>query len=252
MAAAAPRPQRRRQQQQRQQRGAAARSVPERQQAPAVSAAKLAELFAAQSAKGVEEDGARLACLLAAVVPPAAPVLLLIPALSTHSNTCSQWAPAPPYPLFSTLHPPPSTPFCPPLNTKKIDLAKLERLAAALGVPLGQAKALAFKRRALLELDAATLSERLDQLAATVGVAPQQARAMAAIQPALLLDTARSADALALGLRAICYELNCPKDEAVELILSNPSILHGREMHLSVADVAHLAMLREPRGRIVD
>jgi hypothetical protein len=62
----------------------------------------------------------------------------------------------------------------------------------------------------------------------------------------------RNADALALGLRAICYELNCPKDEAVALILDNQSILHGREMHLSVADIAHLAMLRQPTGRIID
>ena len=62
----------------------------------------------------------------------------------------------------------------------------------------------------------------------------------------------RNADALALGLRAICYELGCPKDEAVALILDNQSILHGREMHLSVADIAHLAMLRQPRGRIVE
>jgi hypothetical protein len=38
----------------------------------------------------------------------------------------------------------------------------------------------------------------------------------------------------------------------VDLILNNQSILHGREMHLSVADIAHLAMLREPRGRIAE
>lgn len=31
-----------------------------------------------------------------------------------------------------------------------------------------------------------------------------------------------------MGLRAISYELNCPKEEAVELILNNKSILHGR------------------------
>lgn len=73
---------------------------------------------------------------------------------------------------------------------------------------------------------------------------------MAAIQPALLLEPKRNGEALALGLRAICYELGCARDEAVQLILDNPSILHGREMHLSVADIAHLAMLREPAGRI--
>jgi len=40
--------------------------------------------------------------------------------------------------------------------------------------------------------------------------------------------------------------------QVVQLILTNQSVLHGRRMHLSVADVAHLAMLREPKGRIVD
>jgi hypothetical protein len=62
----------------------------------------------------------------------------------------------------------------------------------------------------------------------------------------------RNSESLALGLRAISYELGCPKEEAVDLILNNRSILHGREMHLSVADIAHLAMLRQPTGRIVD
>lgn len=40
--------------------------------------------------------------------------------------------------------------------------------------------------------------------------------------------------------------------QVVELILKNQSVLHGREMHLSVADIAHLAMLREPTGRIAE
>ena len=62
----------------------------------------------------------------------------------------------------------------------------------------------------------------------------------------------KQADALAMGIRAICYELNAPKEEVVDLILKNQSVLHGREMHLSVADIAHLAMLREPKGRIVE
>lgn len=62
----------------------------------------------------------------------------------------------------------------------------------------------------------------------------------------------RNAEALALGVRAICYELNAPKDEVIELILKNQSVLHGREMHLSVADIAHLAMLREPTGRVAE
>jgi hypothetical protein len=62
----------------------------------------------------------------------------------------------------------------------------------------------------------------------------------------------KQAEALKLGIRAICYELNAPKEEIVELILKNQSVLHGRDMHLSVADVAHLAMLRQPTGRIAE
>lgn len=62
----------------------------------------------------------------------------------------------------------------------------------------------------------------------------------------------RQAEALKMGIRAICYELKAPKEEVVDLILKNQSVLHGREMHLSVADIAHLAMLRQPVGRIVD
>jgi hypothetical protein len=44
----------------------------------------------------------------------------------------------------------------------------------------------------------------------------------------------------------------CPCVQVVELILKNQSVLHGREMHLSVADIAHLAMLREPTGRVAE
>lgn len=36
--------------------------------------------------------------------------------------------------------------------------------------------------------------------------------------------------------------------QVVELILNHPSILHGRELRLSVADMAHLSLLREPKG----
>jgi hypothetical protein len=57
---------------------------------------------------------------------------------------------------------------------------------------------------------------------------------------------------LALGIRAISYELNASKEEVIELVLKNQSVLHGREMHLSVADIAHLAMLREPTGRVAE
>lgn len=73
---------------------------------------------------------------------------------------------------------------------------------------------------------------------------------MAVIQPSLLTDTQRMAEALAAGLKRICYDLKAPKEEIVELIIANPSLLHGRQMRLSVADMAHLALLREPKGRI--
>lgn len=43
---------------------------------------------------------------------------------------------------------------------------------------------------------------------------------MAVIQPSLLVDTDRQAETLALGIRAICYELNAPKDEIVVSLLS--------------------------------
>lgn len=74
-----------------------------------------------------------------------------------------------------------------------------------------------------------------------------------AVPPLLfVLRAQKQAEALKLGIRAICYELNAPKEEIVELILKNQSVLHGRDMHLSVADVAHLAMLRQPTGRIAE
>lgn len=130
--------------------------------------------------------------------------------------------------------------------------SKLERIARVLNTTLGEAKSLGFKKRALLELEEQELKSRVEQVASSVGVTVEQAQRMAAIQPNLLLEPKRNSDALALGLRAICYELQCPKEEAVDLIINNRSILHGREMHLSVADIAHLAMLRQPTGRIVD
>jgi hypothetical protein len=39
--------------------------------------------------------------------------------------------------------------------------------------------------------------------------------------------------------------------QVVDLILENQSVLHGRKLHLSVADIASLAMMREPKGRVV-
>lgn len=247
--------------QQQQARSIAARSVPDRRQSGgAVSAAQLAELFAAQQLPGAasadDADGETVG-RRRGLVPydfwfwrQAAGERVFRRLSNTPIDT-----PVRRTSLFdqqSLLPPCPDQRQNQNKTTKTQDRAKLERLARALEIPPGQAKALAFKKRALLDIDGADLESRLGEIAATVGVTPQQARRMASIQPALLLETKRSADALALGLRAICYELDCPKDEAVALILDNPSILHGREMHLSVADIAHLAMLREPTGRIVD
>jgi len=50
----------------------------------------------------------------------------------------------------------------------------------------------------------------------------------------------------------ICYDLSAPKEEVVELIMNHRSVLHGPRLRLSVADIAQLSMLREPKGRIVD
>lgn len=68
----------------------------------------------------------------------------------------------------------------------------------------------------------------------------------------MLTDTERNAEVLSNGLKLICYDLKAPREEIVQLIITHPSILHGRELRLSVADMANLAMLREPRGRIAE
>ena len=130
---------------------------------------------------------------------------------------------------------------------------------------------------------------------------------MVIIQPVLLVDMEKQAEALKYAIRSICYELNAPKEEVrgrsvggergqarvfylfifgegghgcsltllpstrhtllcapaavcvraqvVHLILNNQSVLHGREMRLSVADIAHLSMMQDKKregGRIVD
>ncbi|KAF6254640.1 hypothetical protein COO60DRAFT_1664290 [Scenedesmus sp. NREL 46B-D3] len=128
----------------------------------------------------------------------------------------------------------------------------LEVLTNTLGVPLGTAKAMVFKKRGLLAMAPGELLDRVRTVADVVGVTTDQAIDMVTIQPGLLFDTQKQAEALKLGIRAICYELNAPKEEIVELILKNQSVLHGRDMHLSVADIAHLAMLRQPTGRIAE
>lgn len=125
-------------------------------------------------------------------------------------------------------------------------------MAAALDIPLATAKQMAFKRRGLLSMGPQEIRGKVALLGQIVEVPYEQAKAMAIIQPGLLFDTTKQAETLSLGIRAICYELRAPKEEVVELILAHQSILHGREMHLSVADIAHLAMLREPRGRIAE
>eukprot|EP00878_Enallax_costatus_P002658 GHUV01002844.1.p1 GENE.GHUV01002844.1~~GHUV01002844.1.p1 ORF type:complete len:196 (+),score=40.90 GHUV01002844.1:109-696(+) len=130
--------------------------------------------------------------------------------------------------------------------------SSLSMLVETLGIPLGTAKQMVFKKRGLLKLTQQEILDRMTQVADIVGVTTDQAIEMITIQPGLLFDTQRNAEALAMGIRAICYELKAPKDEIVDLILKNQSVLHGREMHLSVADIAHLAMLREPKGRIAE
>lgn len=62
----------------------------------------------------------------------------------------------------------------------------------------------------------------------------------------------RQAETLNAGIKAICYDLNAPREEVLRLIMENKSVLHGQQMHLSVADIAHLAMSREPVRRVVD
>lgn len=131
-------------------------------------------------------------------------------------------------------------------------LFALERLAGALEVPLGVVKNMVFKRKALMQLTPEEIASRINRVAQVVQVPERIARQMVIIQPALLFDTDKQAETLKAGIQAICYELDAPKDEVVDLILKNQSVLHGRELRLSVADIAHLAMLREPRGRIVD
>ncbi|GLC45069.1 hypothetical protein PLESTB_001465200 [Pleodorina starrii] len=128
----------------------------------------------------------------------------------------------------------------------------LEELARALGEPLATIKNMAFRQKGLLALDAAEVKSRIEKVAQTVDVPYDKARQMCVIQPSLLTEPERQAEALVSGLRIICYNLKAPKEEIVDLLIANPSLLHGRTMRLSVADMAHLALLREPKGRIVD
>lgn len=137
-----------------------------------------------------------------------------------------------------------------PLEDEQI--SSMEQIADALETDLGSVKFMVFKRKALAGMSGAEIKGKVQQIAAIVGVTPDQARQMVIIQPGLLFDTQKQAETLEYGIRAICYELGAPKEEVVELIIKNQSVLHGRQMHLSVADIAHLAMLREPKSRVMD
>lgn len=131
--------------------------------------------------------------------------------------------------------------------------AKVGALAEVLGVTIGEAKAMAFRKKQLLQLDPPELARRLEAVAEKAGLPLADARRVVALQPGMLLDdaeAARQAEALAAAVRVLAYELRAPREEIVRLILDNPSVLHGRDARLSVADVAHLAALREPGGRI--
>jgi hypothetical protein len=112
---------------------------------------------------------------------------------------------------------------------------------------------MAYRKKQLMQLAPQELASRLKAVATKAGLDLADARRVVALQPGMLLDdaeAARQAEALAGAVRVLAYELRAPREEVVRLILDNPSVLHGREARLSVADVAHLAALREPSGRI--
>ena len=74
--------------------------------------------------------------------------------------------------------------------------AQLKGIAAALGVPLGSVKQMAYKRRALLTLSPEEVMEKVQQLSSILEVPQEQAKAMVAIQPGLLFETQVSYGAL--------------------------------------------------------
>jgi hypothetical protein len=65
----------------------------------------------------------------------------------------------------------------------------LEVLTNTLGVPLGTAKAMVFKKRGLLAMGPGELLDRVRTVADVVGVTTDQAIEMVTIQPGLLFDT---------------------------------------------------------------
>lgn len=138
-------------------------------------------------------------------------------------------------------------------KNKKPGRAKVGAIAGALGVTVGEAKHMAYRKKALLQDDPQELAARLEAVAAKAGLPLADARRVVALQPGMLLgdaEAAKQAEALAGAVRVLAYELRAPQNEIVRLILDNPSVLHGRDARLSAADVAHLAALREPTGRI--
>jgi len=126
-------------------------------------------------------------------------------------------------------------------------------LADILGVTIGEAKSMAFRKKALADADPADLAARLETISAKAGLEPADARRVAALQPGMLLgdaEASRQVDALAGAVRVLAYELRATREQIVRLILDNPSVLHGRDARLGAADVARLAALLEPTGRI--
>lgn len=133
-------------------------------------------------------------------------------------------------------------------DEKKQDM---EQIASALNISLGSVRQMAYKRPGLLTVPPEELKSSIKTIATVVGVSEGDALKMAVLQPGLLFNSQRQAEVLEAGIRSICYELDAPKEEVVELIIENPSVLVGHEMHLSVADLAHLSMIREKRSGIV-
>lgn len=130
----------------------------------------------------------------------------------------------------------------------------LESIAAVLQENVGTVRNMAFKRKGLLGLTSEEIQSKISTVASIIDVPVEKARRMVVIQPGLLFDTEKQAGILKGGIAKICYDLSAPKDAIVDLILENQSVLHGRELHLSVADIAHLAILYQegPNKRIVD
>lgn len=78
----------------------------------------------------------------------------------------------------------PWLPVC--VSTEK---TALNTLVQTLGIPLGTAKQMVFKKRGLLKLTQSEIMDRLTQVADVVGVTTDQAIDMITIQPGLLFDT---------------------------------------------------------------